>query len=93
MAEKEVTQFKVRSDRDGKYYTAIEYQSVGQLRHPSGVFAPIEAEPLHYKLEDGRRLDPVEGPNAFQIRDTDEIVRKVCKGDLGSIQTTASYFS
>jgi len=78
MAEKEVAHFPVRSDRDGQLYTAMEYQTDDRLRRPRSRFARIEDGPPHYKLEDGRGLDRSEDdPNAFQISDTDEIVRKV----------------
>lgn len=74
--EEEIDRFGAASD-DGRMFTVIVYQRVVNFRGlASGPQGLGGAKRL--ALSDGRRLNAVKGdPEAFQIFDTDEIIRKL----------------
>lgn len=76
MAEQLISTITVEA-ADGRRWRAHEY---GQLvaRRPLAGRAHNVLGASRFALDDGRHLNPVRGdPEAFQIFDTDEIVRKV----------------
>jgi len=74
--EREIDRFPVRSEKDGRIHTAIEYAEIVSFRPMSGQSKEMFGK-RRLALSDGRDLNPIKGdPEAFQIFRTDEIVRK-----------------
>lgn len=76
MPERLVSTFTVEAE-DGRRWLAHEYRRIVT----SHLLAGRTQEALgsrRFALDDGRHLNPVAGdPDAFQIFDTDEVVRKI----------------
>ena len=75
MAEREIGRFYAEGE-SGTMYTVIEYEEIA-VSHPLRGGKKLLRGAMRLALADGRHVNPVQGdPAAFQIFDTDEIIRK-----------------
>lgn len=68
--------FEAEAD-DGTVFVVLGYQTIQEVRLLSGAVKHARGA-KEYVLSDGRHLNPVkDDPEAFQIFDSDEIIRKI----------------
>jgi hypothetical protein len=76
MAEREIDRFYAQGE-SGTIYTVIEFEEIA-VSHPLRGGRKLLGGARRLGLVDGRHVNPVQGdPAAFQIFDTDEIIRKL----------------
>jgi len=76
MVERRIGSFYARAD-DGTMFEVIEWQTEVQFR-PLDRGTKLLSGGIAYRLADGRHVNPIENdPMAFEIVDTEQIVRKI----------------